>query len=74
MVTKELKDLKKGDTIYIEYGFDIHKAKVISNDPENERIFLNLVFMKLFWIIPFYSKCVKHYNEYNFENYKLLNK
>lgn len=74
MITKELKDLKKGDTIYIEYGLDIDKAKVITNDPENERIFLKVVFMKLFWIMPIYSKRIIHYNDYNFENYKLLNK
>jgi len=60
----ELSELKKGDRIKIEYGFNVRTARVLSNSPETERIYL-----KIRW----YGRSVRDYSDYSFRNFKLIN-
>ena len=59
-----LKDLKKGDIIDVEFGYSLRKAKVLRNYPDKERIYIKIRLH--FWGLIFH-KTIKSYNDYNFD-------
>ncbi len=63
---KELKDLKKGDKIVVEYRKEIVKAKVLANNPDERSIYFRIGGF-------FRHNIIKTYNSYCFENFNLLN-
>lgn len=69
---KKLEELKKGDRIKIEYGWDVLSAKVIRNDPYNKRLVL-IVRVTPFDRLVGRTKQVFEYGSYNLKNFNLLN-
>ena len=69
---KKLEELKKGDRIKIEFGWSTEKAKVLNNDPENERIYLAVNLTPMDWLFG-YHNIILEYNSHNLRNFNLIN-
>lgn len=68
---ENLKKLKPGDIITIEYGHEIKKAKVIENYPLENKIYLETNYL-FFDMVPL-SKIIRTYDDHNFFNFNILN-
>ena len=61
----EFEKLKKGDKINnVEFGFNIHSAKVIENFPEKKKIYLKIN-LGLWGLMSI--NVIKKYEDYNFD-------
>lgn len=59
----DLSKLKKGDEIIVEFGEEVHKAKVIENFPLQEKIYIK-VNTGLWYLLNI--KILRSYSSYNF--------
>jgi len=63
---KELKDLKKGDKLTIQWGLELYTAKVLDNFPDNKKILLKF---RYGWMLG--ATRIFNYHDRNLELFKL---
>jgi len=59
---KELKDLKPGDIIKVQYGNELRLAKVIENRPEHKKLFISVTVGYVLFV-PVVNREVVRYSE-----------
>lgn len=68
-----IEELKRGDKIFVQYGFSKHKAKVIANQPDEKKILLRICFINFLGLWLSTSESVFKYSEHEFKDYEMYN-